>query len=86
MSSRKTKLKQKLSNFFHEKVESKDLLHLEKIVLMVILLVFTLIALVVNKSVSYKKYDILEYFLGTWGLVSAWLLFPVDRVCPVTLF
>ena len=45
MSSKKDKLKRKLDNFFHEKVESKDLKYLEKIILLIIVLVFTLIAL-----------------------------------------
>lgn len=61
MSTKKDKLKRKLSNFFHEKVESKDLKYLEKIILLIIVLVFTLIALEVNKSSSYKKYDRVQF-------------------------
>ncbi len=61
MPNIKEKLKRKLDNFFHEKVESKDLLYLEKIVLLIILLAFTLIALEVNKSMSYKKYDRVQF-------------------------
>ncbi len=61
MSSKKDKLKRKLDNFFHEKVDSKDLKYLEKIILLIIVLVFTLIALEVNKSLSYKKYDRVQF-------------------------
>jgi len=61
MSSKKNKLKRKLSNFFHEKAESKDLKYLEKIILLIVVLVFTLIALEVNKYLSYKKYDRVQF-------------------------
>ena len=62
MSSKKDKLKRKLSNFFHEKeLDSKDLKYLEKIILLIIVLVFTLIALEINKSLSYKKYDRVQF-------------------------
>ena len=61
MTNIKEKLKRKLDNFFHEKVDSKDLIYLEKIILLIIVLVFTLIALEVNKSLSYKKYDRVQF-------------------------
>ena len=61
LKSIKQKLNQKLRGFFKEKVDSKDLRYLEKIVLLIILLVFTLIALDFNKSLSYKKYDRIEF-------------------------
>ncbi|MFX0081985.1 MAG: alpha/beta hydrolase family protein [Candidatus Hodarchaeota archaeon] len=61
MANIKEKLKRKLSNFFYEKVDSKDLIYLEKIILLIIVLVFTLIALEVNKSISYKKYDRVQF-------------------------
>ena len=61
MTNIKEKLKRKLDNFFHEKVESKDLKYLEKIILLIIVLVFTLIALEVNKFLSYKKYDRVQF-------------------------
>ncbi|MFX1375081.1 MAG: alpha/beta hydrolase family protein [Promethearchaeota archaeon] len=57
MTNIKEKLKRKLGNFFYEKVDSKDLVYLQKIILLIIILVFTLIALEVNKSASYRKYD-----------------------------
>jgi len=79
MSSRKEKLKQKLHNFFHEKAESKDLLYLEKIVLLVILLVFTLIALEFNKSVSYKKYDRVQ-FRSAGSTLYANLYYPTKTL------
>ncbi len=79
MSSRKEKLKQKLHNFFHEKAESKDLLYLEKIVLLIILLVFTLIALEVNKSVSYKKYDRVQ-FRSAGSTLYANLYYPTKTL------
>ena len=79
MSSRKEKLKQKLHGFFHEKVESKDLLNLEKIVLLIILLVFTLIALEVNKSVSYRKYDRVQ-FKSAGSTLYANLYYPTKTL------
>ncbi len=79
MSSRKEKLKQKLYNFFHEKVDSKDLFNLEKIVLLVILLVFTLLALEVNKSVSYKKYDRIQ-FKSAGSTLYANLYYPTKTL------
>lgn len=61
MNNLKEKLKRKLDNFFHEKAESKDLIYLERILILIVLLVFTLIALEVNKSISYKKYDRVQF-------------------------
>ena len=61
MPNLKEKLKRKLDNFFHEKVNSQALIKLQKIILLTVLLVFTLIALEVNKSVSYKKYDRVQF-------------------------
>jgi hypothetical protein len=57
----KEKLKRKLDNFFHEKVNSEALIKLQKIILLIVVLVFTLIALEVNKSISYKKYDRIQF-------------------------
>jgi predicted esterase len=61
MSNLKEKVKRKLDTFFHEKVDSQDLINLEKIILLIVVLVFTLIALEVNKSVSYKKYERVQF-------------------------
>ena len=61
MPNLKEKLKRKLDNFFHEKVNSQALINLQKIILLTVVLVFTLIALEVNKSVSYKKYDRVQF-------------------------
>ncbi|MFX1427531.1 MAG: alpha/beta hydrolase family protein [Promethearchaeota archaeon] len=61
MSNLKEKLRRKLDSFFHEKADSKDLINLEKIILLIIILVFTLIALEVNKSISYKKYERVQF-------------------------
>ncbi len=71
----KQKLKQKLRGFAKEKVETKDLLYLEKIVLLIILLTFTLIALEINKSLSYKKYERIE-FKSAGARVYANLYYP----------
>ena len=79
MPNIKEKLKRKLDNFFHEKVESKDLLYLEKIVLLIILLAFTLIALEVNKSMSYKKYDRVQ-FRSAGATLYANLYYPTKTL------
>jgi len=71
----KLKINQKLNSFFKEKVNTKDLLYLEKIVLLIIFLIFSLIALNVNKSVSYKKYRRVE-FKSAGATLYANLFYP----------
>ncbi|MFX1313527.1 MAG: alpha/beta fold hydrolase [Promethearchaeota archaeon] len=61
LKSIKQKLKQKVRGFTEEKIETKNLLSLEKIVVLIILLIFTLLALEINKSLSYKKYERVEF-------------------------
>jgi len=75
MSSRKERLKRKIHNFFYERVETKNLLYLEKVILLLILLVFTLLALQVNRSVSYKKYERVQ-FNSADSLLYANLYYP----------
>jgi len=79
LKSIKQKLKHKSRGFAEEKVETKDLLYLEKIVILIILLVFTLIALEINKSLSYKKYERIE-FKSAGAMLYANLYYPTKTL------
>ncbi|MFX1573412.1 MAG: alpha/beta hydrolase [Promethearchaeota archaeon] len=61
LKSLKRKLKHKFRGFSDEKVETKNLLFLEKIVILIIILVFALLVLEINKNLSYKRYERIEF-------------------------
>jgi hypothetical protein len=61
LSSIKEKIIPKIKKFFQEEVDTEALKSLKKIVLFVGLLILALIALEFNKSISYKKYERIQF-------------------------
>ena len=70
LSSIKDKLTPKISSFLKEDVNSKNLRNLGKILLLVILLIPSLILLDVNKAISYRKYERVQ-FLSAGAILYA---------------
>ncbi|MFX1409207.1 MAG: alpha/beta hydrolase [Promethearchaeota archaeon] len=71
----KEKVYLKLQSFFKHEINHKDLVFLEKLGILVLLLIFSLVFLDLNKSISYNRYERIQ-FKSTGATLYANLYYP----------